>query len=85
MNETTAVQIVEAIAEQKDIEPMELDYRLYDYIETDALGLLTDRNTDSWELSFECPDGTVTVTADGDIHLDFADGSGPVTQPSVGD
>lgn len=84
-NDATAVRIVEAIAQERDIEPTELDYRLYDYIETDGLGLLTNRDTDSWTLSFECPDGTVTVTGEGEIHLDLSDGGESTTQSPAGD
>lgn len=85
MTNTTDVRIVEEIAEQKNVDPMELDYRLYDCIDPDALLLLADHGTDSWTLSFECPDGTVTVTADGDIQLDFSGQGGQVRQDSAGD
>jgi len=84
MNERTTVQIVEAIADEKNVDPSELDYRLYDHIETDGLGLLTNRDTDSWTLSFEVPDGTVTITADGDIRLDFP-GDDELPRQSAGD
>jgi len=85
MNDTTAIRIVEAIAEQKDIEPTELDYRLNDYIETDAIQSLANSDTDAWTLSFECPDGTVTVTGQEGVHLDFGDQPGSTTRRAAVD
>jgi len=85
MNDTTAVQIVEAIADEKNVEPSELDYRLHDYVETDVLRLLARSERDSWTLSFEVPDGDVTVTGEGGIYLDFAEESDQVTYQAAVD
>lgn len=73
MNDTLAVRIVETIAEERGVEPTALEYSIQEYIETDALRLLANSRTDSWTLSFECPDGRVTVTGNGDVHLDPSD------------
>ncbi len=79
MYESITVRIVEEIADQRDVEPTELGYAIHDHIETDALRLLANSDTGPWTLSFECPDGTVTVTENGAVHLDVAGESGATT------
>jgi hypothetical protein len=71
MYESITVRIVDEIADQRDVKPTELGYAIHDHIETDALRLLANSDTGPWTLSFECPDGTVTVTRDGGIYVDF--------------
>lgn len=62
--------VIEAIAETEDCAPHDLDYSLYDHIETGALLTLVTSEQDDWELTFEVPDHTVTVCGDGRITVD---------------
>lgn len=63
-------EIIEGIADAKDVEPAELNLSLHDYIDTDAIEQLASHETASWTLSFELPNHNVTVTSDGLILVD---------------
>lgn len=64
-------QIVEkigkAVADSKDVDPMELDYVLEDHVDTDAIRRLAKHENSTWTLTFELPDCTVIVTSSGEI------------------
>ena len=62
--------VVEAIAEAEACSPHDLEYALYNHIETDALVTLITSEQDDWKLTFEVPDHTVTVHGDGRIVVD---------------
>lgn len=70
LDEDLTISIVQAIARERGVEPTELGYTLQDYIETDALRLLTQSDTETWTLSFDVPDGRVTVTGTGRVDFD---------------
>lgn len=70
MSSPPVVQIVEAIADTKGIDPDEFDRPLQDFIDTDAIQLLASHDTASWTLSFELPDHKVTITSDRLILVD---------------
>jgi len=59
--------VTAAIADAEGVEPSELDYRLYDYVEPEALELLASRPEDSWTLTFSVPNHEVTVTDGGRV------------------
>ncbi|WP_336326331.1 HalOD1 output domain-containing protein [Halovenus sp. HT40] len=62
--------VVGAIAETEECAPHELEYTLYDHIETGALLTLVTSEQDDWELTFEVPDHTVTIHGGGRIVVD---------------
>lgn len=62
--------VIEAIAEAEGCAPNDLDYALYDHIETGALLTLVTSKQNDWRLTFEIPDHTVTVHGDGRIVVD---------------
>ena len=64
------ISIVQAIAQERGVEPTELGYTLQDHIETDALRLLAQSDTETWTLSFDVPDGRVTVTGTGRVDFE---------------
>jgi hypothetical protein len=72
MSQSPVVEIVEAIADAKGIDPDEFDTPLQEFIDTDAIQLLATHDTASWTLSFELPNHNVTVTSDGLILVDGA-------------
>lgn len=63
-------QTIRSIADAKDVDPVELDVALQNWVETDALRRLVDHPSDAWRLQFELPDHTVTVTGEGVILVD---------------
>jgi len=69
MEQSTVVDLVEAIADAEDTEPTNLDYRLQEHIPVGAIERLTKHETASWTLSFDIPDHEVTVTSDGSIFV----------------
>jgi hypothetical protein len=70
MGRAPVVEVVEAVAEAKGMEPEDLEYPLESYIDTEALRLLTAHSSTSWTLSFELPEHEVTVTGEGVIEVD---------------
>jgi hypothetical protein len=72
MAPTIIPEIIKAIADAKGIQPAELDFSLYEYIDPDAIHQLASQETASWTLSFEVPNHNVTVTSDGLILVDGA-------------
>jgi|APHM01.1.fsa_nt_gi hypothetical protein len=70
LDKDLSISIVQAIAQERGVEPTELGYTLQDHIETDALRLLARSDTETWTLSFDVPDGRVTVTGTGRIEFD---------------
>lgn len=72
MPQSLTIEIVEAIAEEKGIDPEELDAPLEKYIDTEAIELLAAHETASWTLSFELPNHEVTVTSDRLVVVDEA-------------
>jgi hypothetical protein len=63
-------QTIRSIADAKDVEPVDLDVAIQNWVETDALRQLADHPSDAWKLQFELPDHTVTVTGEGNILVD---------------
>lgn len=75
MSDNLTVQIIETIASEREISPTEVDYALQDHIETDAIRLLAQSDTETWTLSFDVPDGRVTVTGTGTVDFDTFGGA----------
>jgi hypothetical protein len=63
-------QTIRAVADAKDVEPVDLDISLQNWVETDALRQLVDHPADAWRLQFELPEHTVTVTGRGMVLVD---------------
>jgi len=62
--------LLDALAAAEECEPAELDYALQDHIDVDSLEALLSHPADSWTLSFEVPDHSVTVTGEGVVLVD---------------
>lgn len=62
--------IIEAVADAKGKEPVELDLVLADHISTEAIRRLDEHESESWTMQFELPNHTVAVVGDGTIHVD---------------
>lgn len=67
---TLSGTIIRALAETEAVDPADLDFLLYDYIDVDAIEALTRRETGEWSLDFTVADHTVTVTSDRSIIVD---------------
>lgn len=79
MNKTIAQRIVEGIADDRDVEPTELDLVLADHINPEVLKQLDNDQASTWTFSFELPEKTVTVMSDGTILLDDKTGDNWLT------
>jgi len=60
-------EVTAAIADAEGVEPSELDYRLYDYVDPDAIEQLASGPDNSWTLTFSVPNHEVTVTDGGRV------------------
>lgn len=67
-------EIIEVIADDKGVEPAELDVVLANHVNTEVLQQLDNDETGTWIFSFELPERTVTVMSDGTILLDDKSG-----------
>ena len=70
MNDQLTHEIVNGVAERRDVEPAELDLVIEDYIDTEAVERLADHETASWTLSFQLPESVVTIMNGGEISID---------------
>jgi hypothetical protein len=72
MGVSLAIEIVEAVADAEGVDPMELDFRLQEHVDVEALELLESHGSDSWTLSIELPRHEVTVTGQGSVLVTSA-------------
>lgn len=70
MTDSLAVEIIEAVAEERGTDPLDLEFELAEYVDVDALALLEAHDGSPWSLSFDLPEHTVTVTSAGGILVD---------------
>lgn len=64
------IEVVNALAQADRVDPEELEYSLYEYINPDILSELSSLEQDSWEFTFEVADHEVTITGDGRLFVD---------------
>ena len=62
--------VVEAIAEASRCQPAELDFSLYNYVDTAALTELVVSEQTDWSLTLQVPTCSVEVHGDGRICVD---------------
>lgn len=63
-------EVISAVADAKNAEVTELEYSVAEYIDGDAIELLTRHDASTWTLSFELPDQTVVITSDDEITVE---------------
>lgn len=63
------MQVVRAIADIEGVAPEDLDFRLYDVIDPDALDALAE-HSNGWKIEFVANGHDVLVTGDGRIVVD---------------
>lgn len=88
MTQALTVRLVNGIIEERK-EPAksiasngtQLGYVLQDHIDVDAIRKMIEHKSDSWELTFNIPEGEVMVAGDGSIHVE-ADGHRTETKNS---
>jgi hypothetical protein len=61
---STPVQIINEIANEKGVEPGNIELQLQHYIPTDAIRHLVNHENNAWKLQFETPDYVVEITSD---------------------
>ena len=71
---SVSVAVVEAVADARGVDPAEVDFRLDDHVDADALDALyrhaRRREAASWRLDFHVDGTAVTVRSDGTIAVD---------------
>lgn len=78
-SENVSETVVRALADAKGVDPMELDVRLYDVIDPDALDALfaSDGVSESRRVSFTVGDCRVAVDGSGCVHVSSLDALDP--------
>lgn len=69
MGESVTADIVEAIAEEEDVDPTTLDFSLQEHIDADALGLLVEHPSSSWTIRFDVPGHQVVLSGNGTVQV----------------
>lgn len=62
--------IVEAIAESEGCRPNDLNFLLYDHINTEALSALVAAEQTDWQVTIQVPNHSVEIHGDGQIRVD---------------
>jgi hypothetical protein len=70
MNPSILVQVVNAIANEKNVEPDDLELRLQRYVPIDAIQYLADHQNDEWKLEFKTSNHVVEVNGDHTVVVD---------------
>ncbi|SIS05929.1 hypothetical protein SAMN05421752_10963 [Natronorubrum thiooxidans] len=64
------VDVIEALAEADRLEPEEVEYTLYEYLNPEILTQLADDEGNTWEFTFAVADHEVTIASDGRLFVD---------------
>jgi len=64
-----SLAVVEALAEAKDVSPVEVERPLYDAVDPDAIDRLFENGIDGGRVVFTASGYEVTVTGHGDIYV----------------
>jgi len=65
------VEIVRALADVEGVEePSELDYKIYDFTDPDALEMLHGKEDSTWEMELEISGHEVYLSSEGTINID---------------
>ncbi|WP_193308890.1 HalOD1 output domain-containing protein [Halorubrum halophilum] len=79
MYDDLTTSIIAAISERKDVDPSDLEVVLAEHVDLHAIEQLAKHETSTWQLEFELPEHTVSVTSDGGV---LVDGQETQTQPT---
>lgn len=67
--EELSVRVVQALADARGIEPADLDVRLGEWIDVDALERLAGHDGGEWTVTFTVAEWTVTVDHEGEVTV----------------
>jgi hypothetical protein len=67
--ESATWAIVKAVAEEKEVEPGELEIVIEQHVDTGAIERLVANNDTSWTFSFDLPETIVTVTDEDVVYV----------------
>lgn len=65
-----SVRVVRSLADERDVDPMDLEFRLGDRIDTDALDAMDEHDGTDWELEFEVDGHDVAVAPEKRVRVD---------------
>lgn len=65
-----SVRVVRSIADARDVEPMDIGFRLGDAIDTDALDELAEHDGGDWEIRFEVDGHEVEIAPNDPVIVD---------------
>jgi hypothetical protein len=77
------MEIVEALAELDGVDPLALDYSLYDYVDLEAIERMHANSATDWSLRFDVPGHEVTVRSDRTVLVDGRTVESPRLQQTI--
>lgn len=72
--------VVDALAGAEGVDPTDLDLRLGDFVDPEAIDRLAAGSTASWRLEFEVAGHRIDVSHDGTVVADPEDGTSHVSR-----
>ena len=75
MGSDLTVELTQSLAATRGVKPTEVRETLHEYIDLEALEELARHEGGPWQLSFELPEHTVTVTSDNRVTVNGGDHS----------
>ena len=72
--------VIDAIASVEDVATTDLDFRLGDYVDPEAIDALAANRESQWKVEFEVAGNQVEVSYDGTIAVEGTDGARHVDQ-----
>lgn len=73
--ETVSMAVVDAIASVEGVATTDLEFRLGDYVDPEAIDALATSGSSPWRLEFEVAGNRIEVSHDGTIAVEGADGA----------
>lgn len=69
MSHSVVAEIIDVVGEAEGADPLDLDYRIEDHIDTMAIETLVEHDNASFTLTFELPNHEITVIEDGTVRV----------------
>lgn len=70
LSNEVGIEVVECIAQHEGVDPLDLDFALEEYIDTDALEALAGKPHSEWSLRFTVNGHTVEIDSEAGIVVD---------------
>lgn len=71
--DSLSLAVIEALATARGVDPLDLTFNLYEWIDADLLDALPAIDNDEWQFEFVVDGSLVTLRGDGTVRVDGHD------------